>query len=259
MRTCALTIEEQTALEQYRVSFTTEAPTQFTIKIDDLFQKDKLADYLSIVQKELQAPSLMSAASAFSKRYSYLVVVPALYAFSSWNKQLNMVGENLSLLSPESDEKWLPRLLLKERDASLLETKEERELARNQLIETVFARHLSPLWDNLSAVTKIPKHILWENTAIYLYWLYESLLEKEELSPKVRDNIQLDYDYILHEAKAPLFGYFDNESPFLAYYGEKQKVNGKALRIRKTCCFYYEISEEKAMCTICPKHVANGC
>jgi ferric iron reductase protein FhuF len=258
MRKCLLSIEDRLTLEKYRVCFKEEEKNPFTIGVNDLFDKERLEAYLKLVQNELQAPDLMVAASAFSKRYSYLIVVPALYSFSLLNKHINMSVANLLVLPSHSEEKWLPRLFLADQQAIFLETKEEREEFRNALIKAIFAHHLSPLWESISVICKLPRHILWENTAIYVFWIYESLLQMPSLSPEIRDSIKIDFEFLIYEAKASLFNFTD-ENPFATYFSAKKHINGKSLRIRKTCCFSYKMSNDQKMCNGCPKKYTNGC
>ncbi|MFC0560577.1 IucA/IucC family C-terminal-domain containing protein [Halalkalibacter alkalisediminis] len=252
MRKCSLQTEDRLLLENYRICFKDEQRTSY-MDVNDILDQDKLSSFLTWVQNELQAPDLLVAASAFSKRYSYLMVVPALFTFSLLNKQLNMSVSNLSLLSSISENKWLPRLFIKDPNAFLFETDQERAESRDKLIETIFAHHLSPLWDRLSVISKIPQYILWENTAVYLFWVYESLLNRADLTANDRVVIKSDFNYIIYEAHARLFGCFTKDNPFETYYNHRKKIDGTYIRIRKTCCFSYKLSADLKMCNSCPK------
>ncbi|WP_034743767.1 IucA/IucC family C-terminal-domain containing protein [Halalkalibacter wakoensis] len=251
MRKCSLIAEDRILLEKYRVCFQEETAY---MDVHDFFDQKNLSSFLESVQNELQAPDLLVAASVFAKRYSYLVVVPALFTFSFLNKRLNMSVKNLRLLPSVAENKWLPRIFIDDQQALLCDNETEREANRNQLLETIFAHHLSPLWDKLSVLSKVPQHILWENTAVYLFWVFESLLSRSDLTASERDLIQSDFDYIIYEANARLFGCFTNDNPFELYLSPKKKIGGQNIRIRKTCCFSYKLSEDCKMCKSCPKN-----
>ncbi|WP_209121381.1 IucA/IucC family C-terminal-domain containing protein [Alkalihalobacillus sp. BA299] len=263
MREVTITLDEKLQLEEYRVCFKGEdfkgrdnGSSSLAIPVVDMFDRDQLANYLNMVQKELQAPDLKVAASAFSKRYSYLIVVPAFYSLYMLNKQLNMSVNNLYLMSSASSERWLPRIYLKDQRAYTPDTTEERECSRNQLIESIFVNHLSPLWNELSEVCKIPKPILWENTAVYTFWIFESLLQRTDIPSELRDAIKVDFEFLLYEAQASIFKSL-NENPIRAFYCEKTNLDGKQVRVRKTCCFYYALSKDGDMCNGCPRKGCN--
>ncbi|OLO39322.1 hypothetical protein BTR23_09765 [Alkalihalophilus pseudofirmus] len=258
MREVLLSIDEQKKLEEYRICFKEEATSELTIEVNDMLDRQKLVTYLEEIKQELQAPDLMVAASAFSKRYSYIIIAPAIYSFLMLNKQLEMDVSNLTILPSVSNEKWLPRLYLKKQKARIPDTEEERESCRNQLFKTIFQHHLSSLWNEVSHLCKIPKQILWENTSIYTFWIFESLLQQTDLSPEIRDKIQIDFDFLLYETQNLIFEN-NTTNPIAAYYGEKTNLDGKAVRIRKTCCFYYAISKEGAVCKGCPRRSLSEC
>ncbi|MEB1808463.1 MAG: (2Fe-2S)-binding protein [Bacillaceae bacterium] len=252
MCTQLMSLEEQQKLADYRVCFEEESASMLNIDVIDLFDKEKLLSFLGEVQEELQAPDLMVTGSAFSKRYSYLIIASAFYSFLMFNKKLNISAENLAILSSTSQEKWLPRLFFNDQTAYIPETKEDRKTCRDDLIKELFVDHLSPLWDNISELCKVPKPILWENTAIYLFWIFETLLKRDDLAPELRDTIQLDFDYFLYATEHSIFKDYKSH-PITGFYCDMTSLGGQAVRIRKTCCLYYALSEEGKMCKGCPR------
>ena len=94
--------------------------------------------------------------------------------------------------------------------------------------------------------------ILWENTAIRVYSLYEKKMG-EGKSEQEKLRIQKDFEYLIHEAPASLFG--ETENPLAKFYGPKTKISfsNEPVRIRKTCCFYYKVSQNEKYCSTCPK------
>ncbi|WP_332692693.1 siderophore-iron reductase FhuF [Halalkalibacter lacteus] len=251
MERLPLKLDEQQRLREFRVCFQKGGDDSLTIPIRDLTNKDLLKNYMDRVQQKLNAPSLMVAASMFSKRYSYLIVVPALYSFSALNKRINISIDHVSLDPSGSKDYWLPELYLMDQTVVSPSTIKEREELREQVIREIFANHLNVIWNELSKIGKIPKQILWENTAIYLFWLYESLLEKE-LPEVTRNKIKDDFHYLLYNAEGSLFGKYQR-NPMTKFFHDKIMMDGSVVRLRRTCCFSYE-AETKKMCKTCPKN-----
>jgi siderophore-iron reductase FhuF len=251
MERLPLKLDEQQSLREFRVCFQKGANDSLTIPIKDLTDQGLLKNYIVKVQEKLNAPSLMVAASMFSKRYSYLIVVPALYSFSALNKRINVSIDHVSLEPSQSKEYWMPELYLMDQMGVFPSTVQERDELRELVIKEIFANHLNVIWNALSKIAKIPKQILWENTAIYLFWLYESLLEKD-LPEYTRNRIKDDFQFLLYNAEGSLFGEYQR-NPITKFFHDKVKMEGSVVRIRRTCCFSYE-AETRIMCKTCPKN-----
>ncbi|MGO4887341.1 IucA/IucC family C-terminal-domain containing protein [Anaerobacillus sp. MEB173] len=253
MKQTKLTLAEKDLLSKYRISFQQEEEDEdLTISIRHLLEYDQLDHYIDKVQQKINAPNQMVASSMFSKRYVYLIAVPALYSLAKLNKQLNYSIDQLTLQSAVSSHgTWLPMLYFPTDKVSYPDTPIERNECREKLINNIFADHLNVMWDHLSKIGKISKQTLWENTAIYIFWLYESLL-KEDLTEEVRSRVIDDFYFVVLKAGGHLFGNY-NRNPLTRFYTEKTLKNGVEVRIRKTCCFYYEMAAGGEMCTGCPK------
>ncbi|MFC0470376.1 siderophore-iron reductase FhuF [Halalkalibacter kiskunsagensis] len=251
MECLPLKLDEQQSLREFRVCFQKGEGDSLTIPIRELTNNVLLKNYMDRVQQKLNAPNLMVAASMFAKRYSYLIVVPALYSFSALNKRVNVSIDHVSLEPSGSKEYWLPELYLMDQTVVSPSTIKEREELREQVITELFADHLNVIWEELSKIGKIPKQTLWENTAIYLFWLYETLLDKD-FPELTRKRIKDDFHYLLYNADSSLFGNY-NRNPITKFFHDKQMMDGSMVRKRRTCCFSYE-SETRKMCKTCPKN-----
>jgi ferric iron reductase protein FhuF len=95
-------------------------------------------------------------------------------------------------------------------------------------------------------VANIPLSILWENTAVRIFSLYEKRFGHEGNS-KTRERIEGDFAYVITGASGSLFG--EKENPLTRFFVASEKP----VRFRKTCCFYYRISADGSCCSICPK------
>ncbi|MCF6136258.1 IucA/IucC family C-terminal-domain containing protein [Pseudalkalibacillus berkeleyi] len=196
----------------------------------------------------LNAPSRLVAASQFSKKYAFLITVPFFSSFTLFDQVLNIDIDQCSV-QPDSKKGFKgPRLMLKSERTSPTAT--DREGAVHNAIEKVFKNHVRLVWERLNEAASVPMPVLWENTAIYIYWLYETSLLKHDLVAQRK--IQEDFDLLL-EAPGECFGL--NENPLKKFHHEKRELLKSAplVRVRKTCCLYYEVNEERKFCKTCPR------
>lgn len=247
MKTNLLTADERRTLSDYRVSLERPGTYASSLAATQLMNPSELKSFLMQLQVRLHAPDLRSTSSIFAKRYGYLMTVPVFYSFSVWNKALHLHKDSLFLDPSTSEEHWLPRLGLSD-TVTVPESEHERAALRDELIQSVFAEHLHPLWNLLAETVSISKQVLWENTAIYLFWLYETLLHGE-WPEAAKATMKEDFDYLLH-ADHRLFG-GGQKHPLSKFYTEKRQLDQQTIRVRQTCCLTYMASG--AYCKSCPK------
>lgn len=217
-----------------------------TIEIDNILN-GAISHYIQKVMIEIGAPNDKVAASMIIKRYAFFAAM-SLFTMSHSDHGLNVKTSNVTLVSHYEDDNWLPKFYLK--DLSFNPIHGDRKQWREQYLQDIFANHIYLLIDCISKETKISKLILWENIAVYLYWLYENVLEGNEDRKKV---IEEDFNYLFQEAPGYVFGSY-NYNPLSKYESEKiyQPETEKFLRIRKTCCFSYKLEGQNKRCNICP-------
>jgi ferric iron reductase protein FhuF len=223
-----------------------------SVRGSDLLESGACAAYLDRLTETMQAPSRMIAASLFSKRYVSLTAVPVLYAMSAFNKGLEFPLEHTALEQPAAPSGgWSPRLRVSE--WRVTEPAADRRGAwRSEIIGSLFAGSLAPLWRVLSGVATIPMSVLWENTAVRLFSLYEKRIGQGGGS-RTRERVKEDFAYVIAVAPGSIFG--EKENPLTPFYGPlcAQAASGQPVRIRKTCCFYYRVSADGSYCSNCPK------
>jgi siderophore-iron reductase FhuF len=236
-----LTETELLVLEKYRLG----GKSADSFPIASLLDESFLKDFLEKLALTIGAPSTKVAASIFIKRYAFLAVT-ALYSMSVWNKKLNVSIDNVSMESPNQGIPWLPSFSLKEMTAQDWNG-EDRALWRDSVLKDLFANNIYPIIMALEKAFGISKLILWENIAVYLFWLYEKELKDNENS-----NVAEDFRYLLQEAEGSLFGQY-NLNPLQRYYAEKTYVEemDEEIRLRKTCCYSYQLPAGKR-CKVCP-------
>jgi ferric iron reductase protein FhuF len=172
-----------------------------------------------------------------------------LHTMTTCNKRLNISFENVSLETKDGDELWLPFFYFHHLDVQNLEG--NREDWRASSIESLFKEHLSPILNILSNVAKVSKLVLWENIAVYIFWLYETVLLEEEISRNVVKRAEEDFHFILSPTSSKLFGEY-SENPLARYY---KKELGIRSRKRITCC-YSHLTNSSKYCTTC-LHIKN--
>ncbi len=205
--------------------------------VQELFNPETCVVYLNQIAEKFNTSSLMVTASQFSKRYSFLLVLPTLYAMSVYNKGLQINPENCYIQSFDQNDRWMPRLALA--DWQVTQPGKDRHVWRERLIKQLFDENLSKMWNVLHACTGLKKVILWENTVIYISWLYTEFLRQTEKNEQAQE----DYQFLLHQANAELFG--ETFQPLQKF--------GSNDGFRKTCCLYYLTNSERKICKSCPR------
>jgi len=242
-----LSEQELMQLREYRFNTSLE----HSFKAADLLDESLLKDFMKNFADIIGAPAEKVAASIFIKRYAFLAVV-SLYAMTAWNKKLNVSLDNVKMEHAEQGENWLPSFSLKDTSVQNLAPNQNRSEWRNSVLKDLFANNIDPIISKLEKTVGISKLILWENIAVYLFWLYES-----ELKDSGNTNAKDDFRYLILEAEGQLFGRY-NRNPLQKYFVEKTYLEdrGEEVRIRKTCCFSYQLPTGKR-CKTCPcTHIA---
>ncbi len=205
---------------------------------------------LERVCEVMNAPDLKVAASIFMKRYAFLPVI-TLYSMTMLKKKLNPSIQNISFIDSFENDMWLPSI--KFQSMSSIDMDTDYPHLREKLYRELFAQHIYGVMDTLSRVTKLSKLIMWENIGIYLFWLYESLLE-ENKDPMIHRLITEDFHFLLDDQNAKLFGPY-NHNPLKRYFHEKRYFQqyDAHVRVRSTCCFSYRLDEKENRCKTCPQ------
>ncbi|NUH85547.1 hypothetical protein HUN92_17775 [Bacillus firmus] len=240
-----LTGEQAEALGQFRLARDAGKSSPLTIKVENLLDTSQTGAYLDKVKNHLGAPDNKTAASILIKRYAFLPVI-YLYCMTSWNVKLDIRHENVTFVSQEREGLWLPGFRFTRLQGQSADT--DREQWREDAVRTLFNGHIFPLINRIASEAKISKLILWENIAIYLFWLYEKILPLETHSVRAAE----DYRFILEEASGNLFG-CEYTNPFKKFDSRKMVIEntGTAVRHRKTCYYSYLTSSGKR-CGTCP-------
>jgi len=230
-------------LGKYRFQSSLEDSFDVAALMDEVFLKD----FLENLSDAIKSPSEKAVASIFIKRYAFLAVM-ALYAMA-WNKKLNVSLDNVKMEGAEQGKDWLPGISLK--DAAVQDWDgSEHSQWRASVFKDIFANNIDPLISQLEKTVGISKLILWENIAVYIFWLYESEL-------KENDRAAEDFRYFISEAEGSLFGRY-KLNPMQKYFAEKTYLEewDTEVRVRKTCCFTYQLPAGKR-CKTCPcTHIA---
>ncbi|WP_342534119.1 IucA/IucC family C-terminal-domain containing protein [Lysinibacillus sp. FSL K6-0057] len=242
--------ESSVLLRDYRLTIEPAVDATYSICAQSLLDTEQALDYLQKIAHFFHSPSTLVTASLFAKRYSVLTMASAFYAMSRYDKGLQCGIEN-TWVEAEYAKPWLPNIRLI--DSTVSKPIEDREKWRDEVLREIFANNLAKVWQSLAKISKIPKSILWENTAIYVNWLYETKI-REGASEQEKVRIQEDYHYTVNLAPGTLFG--ERKNPLTNYCGPKVtiKESEQPVRLRKTCCFYYHTSDEaNDYCISCPK------
>jgi siderophore-iron reductase FhuF len=233
-------------LEKYRF----HASLEHSFNVAELLDEAFLKDFLKNLSDVIEAPSEKVAASIFIKRYAFLAVM-SLYAMTALNKKFNLSLDNVKMEPAQQGKDWLPGISFK--DVSVQDWDgNNRSEWRACIYKDLFANNIYPMVSKLEKATGISKLILWENIAVYLFWLYET-----ELKDSKNDYVAGDFRYLVSEADGKLFGRY-NLNPLQKYFADKTYLKewDAEVRVRKTCCFTYQLPVGKR-CKTCPcTHIA---
>lgn len=221
---------------------------EFALPACKLLETDtcsKLMDHLTPV---IGSPNRYVTASLLGKRIAFLTTSTALYALSALNRGLDLSIDNSYLEYRHQNGLWQSHMPLSDTTASVPRP-DQRHQMRDEVIRNLFAGHLAPLWTRFRAVTRVPLPVLWENTAVRVYSLYEKRLS-EQACPARQQRIAEDFHYLVHLAPAALFGIGYN--PLQRYFHTQPCDRGTGARTRKTCCYYYRATDPVKYCTTCP-------
>jgi siderophore-iron reductase FhuF len=248
MKTSSLTIDQWALLKQYRFQKWVPGASDGTVA-GLLLDEEALVRYLEDRFSLMGADDLKTAASLFMKRYAFVAAM-GLLAMSFWNRKLNLSPDNLVLVDHVNEKGlWLPHIYLKDSSVEEFSSWQEKE----EFIASLFNGHLDQFIGVLKRSVKLSNLILWENIAVYLYWIYENneLVTDENLMVKKEH----DFVQLLSDENSHWFGAY-NKNPLNRYYTEKVRVEGldDKIRVRKTCCFSYRLENgEQFRCKSCPQ------
>jgi Uncharacterized Fe-S protein len=242
-----------TLTNNYRMTVEPSEDRELSLSAADLLDPEKSRLYMERVAPCFRSSLSTASVSMFMKRYAFLMAAPVLYAMSLLNKGLNGSAENSHLESFHQDDIWLPKLRLSNTMVSLPE-EGKREEWRDFIIEQLFADNISKVLRSLMKLVPVSSAVLWENAAIYIFWLYEKRMG-EGATAEQQAQMEEDFRYLVQEAPARLFGEA-RHNPLTRFYTEKRRTKAyeDPFRIRKTCCYYYQTTpEENDFCGGCPK------
>lgn len=243
----ALTQEQWVILEKYR--FHKEwSPAFKGEEASSFLDEQGMNSYLSDRAASIGTDDLKVAASLFMKRYAFIAAM-GLMAMTYWNKKLNLKPENLILLDGDKNGLWMPQFYIKDASVTQFTSHEEKEA----FIQSIFAEHLDKVIQSLKKTTKLSNLILWENIAVYVFWIYEN--DDFLLSEGMKKQRDEQFHQLLLDENSQWFGRY-HRNPLARYYSGKVNVEGvtEKVRVRKTCCFSYRLENgEQYRCKTCPQ------
>ncbi|WP_276357627.1 IucA/IucC family C-terminal-domain containing protein [Cohnella caldifontis] len=237
--------------ENFRLAAMPAEERALSIAASDLLDPAKCEEYVSRLDRIFPAAAKPVRASLFAKRYSYLITTSSLYAMTMFDRSLDWSIENCRVESGYRNGTWLPGLRLDDWRMSQV-SEERRGEWREKIVTTIFADHLAKVWHVLSKVASISETVLWENTSVYVYWLYERRVG-QDAGEREKDRIREDYDYLLKVAKGSCFGLDANPLARFDFPKIETAESDRPVRIRQTCCLAYRASDHKTCCSVCPR------
>ncbi|WP_417526565.1 IucA/IucC family C-terminal-domain containing protein [Marinomonas shanghaiensis] len=248
----ALLVEEWDVLAAFGLK-AYQADEPLAIDSSKLLDDALCLETLQKIMPELGAPNLKVTASLVIKRMAFLTLAPVLYAMSGFDKGLDVSIENSVFEYPLENRIWQSKMPLKDTSVSVWKSsdKESREVWRDDILSKVFSGHLTLLVEQFYRLTKVSRRVLWENIAVRVFSIYEQRI-LTNIAEEKRMIAEADYAYLLEKTTTQLFGL--EENPLTVFYREKQltALSENPVRVRRTCCFYYQATEPPVYCGSCP-------
>lgn len=213
----------------------------------DLLNTDNCRKVLDELGPLLGAPSRKITASLLGKRISFLTTAACLYPMSAFDLGIDVSLENTVIDYSHNTKQWVSQMRL--HDLKITSPScENRGTWRQKLCKQLFCDNLSRLWQTFNEVSGIQLDILWENTAVRVYSLYERRLAKIT-SASIQKNVRDDFYYLLNQAEPSLFRHTTN--PLQQFNFDKTPSEKGQTRYRDTCCYYYA-TPPCEYCSNCP-------
>ena len=216
----------------------------------DLLNDEVCEQLLERVGPIIGSPTTAITASLLAKRFSFLSTGACLYAMSVYDKGLALSMSNSIVEYAHDDGLWTSSMPLIDSVPSGYQPG-RRDEWRDKVAGTLFRDLLQPLWETFHRVSGISRRILWENTAVRVYSLYEKRMAKVD-DPAIRQRCEDDFDWLLNQADPALFGLNYNPLNHFRRPPTLLEAEGKSIRFRRTCCFYYDASNPVEYCSTCP-------
>lgn len=198
----------------------------------------------------IHSPSIKITASLLSKRLAFLTTASCLYSMTVFNKGLNFSADNCYLDYDFRNRLWQSKMPLVDLTYTCA-SPSHRDSWRKNIVRQLFAENLTKLWQVFVNISKVNPRILWENTAVRVYLLYEKRMQNIQC-PHLKQRIINDFYFLLD---AQNFELFDLEYNPLTHFNHT-KIHIESLdtdvRFRKSCCFYYQASNPIEYCNTCP-------
>lgn len=248
---CAFTQEEWAALSgALRLRTFAERDAPRCLAAAELLQEQVCARLLERLTPVLGSPSPAVTASLLGKRLSFLATDACLYAMSVYDKGLLLSLDNTVIEYGHDEGLWTSSLPL-QHSQPFAYAAGERDAWREAIVATLFAGLLKPLWQSFARVSGVSVRILWDNTAVRVYSLYEKRMAKIE-SAALRERCEADFAWLLDAAPPALFGLDYNPLRHFRRPLTPLDDGQRSVRFRRTCCFYYQASQPVEYCSACP-------
>lgn len=244
----ALSNDEWDVLARFGLKQSTQ-PSECHIDSVHLLDIQQCVYTLETIMPELGAPDLKVTASLVIKRIAFLALAPTLYAMSVYNKGLNLSLDN-SVFEYQLDNRiWQNGMPVKNTEVSL--APDEREQWRDKVLQRVFAEHLTRLVTLFHQVTGVPQRILWENIAVRVFSIYERRI-LPNVPCTLKSAAEQDLAFLVDADTQQIFAM--DENPLTRFYRKKRLFGEppQPVRMRRTCCFYYQATEPEVYCSNCP-------
>ncbi|WP_433744272.1 IucA/IucC family C-terminal-domain containing protein [Falsibacillus pallidus] len=239
--------EEIEELKKYRLIDTIPASSSF--RLSDFHASGYVRERIAKSAGTGRILERQAAASILAKRLAFLAVI-YFHSMTAFNKRPILDAEKIYVIEHEKEGLRLLDFYFDQPSMMPYDETIDRSIWLKEGWEYLFHGWLMPVFDVLKEEVRISENILWENTAVYLYWLYETVLEG-------RPQASQDFEELIHSEAFQPKGK-NGINPFSKFFLPKSlNGEGKEVRMRKTCCLSYLSDEKGTRCQTCPLYCHN--
>ncbi|SDJ63494.1 IucA/IucC family C-terminal-domain containing protein [Salimicrobium halophilum] len=243
-----ITRDEEKFLNEHFRYFTEDhrdEPVYERLNAESLLSRDGTEKALNHLHIYLESESFLTTGSFLGKRFGYYAITVPIVLMTLFDKFPDVSPANVEYVRIDENPKWFPKYYLK--DKTTISPEENRKAWIEENMRQLFRDHLAPIFFHIHKTTRVSKKVLWENVAIYLYWLYERKLPEWYEGAEL-ERLREDFRFIVEELDGEPFG--EKKNPFT--YFESQPVLPTGARERKCCCLSYRLHEDSTFCKVCP-------
>lgn len=243
--------EEQFMIDNFCIRYTDHPSKQFSVRLSDLMKDSHLDEFINFYGPTIKAVQSDVVATYFCGYYGW-ALAGMQYALSL-DLSYDMALSNIELQVYFDEQYDYHGLHFKFINSSTITCKkEDREAWCRQELTKAYRECMTPLLQVLSKKTNLSMKHLWGQIAIGLYNGYDQNVELAQEGEQ-KSKIKHDFTLLTKELEAEVFHMKKNPFDMSVRKIESAKEPGVYMRMKPSCCLYYQTEGADTKCYSCPR------